>query len=192
MVVVVVVLSTVLGVVAVRADPNPALPPVEPDGLLASTLRALSEPFSISGEVTTILDLGLPELPVEGQLGAGPVNGPLATLLGRQSFKVWRSPDGVRMAHLLDVGEQDLVANGDDAWYWDSASMTAWRLPTNGLHPGGTEPPMPTDRDVPSFARATRDRFFLCVEATDPRFDREGTRRFLEGLHPREVNEVEP
>ncbi len=46
--------------------------------------------------------------------------------------------------------------------------------------------------NVPRFALATRDRFFLCIEATDPRFDREGTRRFLEGLGPREVSEVVP
>jgi hypothetical protein len=44
--------------------------------------------------------------------------------------------------------------------------------------------------NVPRFAFATRDRFFLCIEATDPRFDRELTRRFLDGLHPREVTEV--
>ena len=45
--------------------------------------------------------------------------------------------------------------------------------------------------NVKSFAFATRDRFFLCIEATDPRFDREGTHRFLESLGPREVCDVE-
>ena len=45
--------------------------------------------------------------------------------------------------------------------------------------------------NVPRFALATRDRFFLCIEATDPRFDRAATREFLQGLHPREVSEVE-
>src|SRR5207248_4576305 len=45
--------------------------------------------------------------------------------------------------------------------------------------------------NVPRFALATRDRFFLCIEATDPRFDRAATRAFLQGLHPREVSEVE-
>ena len=45
--------------------------------------------------------------------------------------------------------------------------------------------------NVPRFALATRDRFFLCIEATDPQFDREGTRRFLERSVPREVSEVE-
>jgi hypothetical protein len=44
--------------------------------------------------------------------------------------------------------------------------------------------------NVPGFALATRDRFFLCIEATDPRFDRQTTRRFLEGLGAREVSDV--
>ncbi|MFI5340428.1 MAG: DUF3341 domain-containing protein [Candidatus Methylomirabilales bacterium] len=44
--------------------------------------------------------------------------------------------------------------------------------------------------NVPRFALASREQFFLCIEAADPRFDREGTRRFLESLKPREVSEV--
>jgi hypothetical protein len=46
--------------------------------------------------------------------------------------------------------------------------------------------------NVPGFGGASRDRFFLCIEAADPRFDREGTRRFLEGLKAKEVSEVAP
>ena len=42
------------------------------------------------------------------------------------------------------------------------------------------------------FARATSDRFFLCIEAADPRFDRAGTEAFLTGLHPLGVTEVAP
>ena len=45
--------------------------------------------------------------------------------------------------------------------------------------------------NVPSFQRATRDGFFLCIEAKDKNFDREDTRTFLESLGPREVAEVE-
>ena len=41
-----------------------------------------------------------------------------------------------------------------------------------------------------AFARASRDRFFLCVESTDPRFDRTRTRKMLEGLEPLAVLEV--
>jgi hypothetical protein len=38
--------------------------------------------------------------------------------------------------------------------------------------------------NVPRFARATQDRFFLCIEATDPKFDRQATENFLINLHP--------
>ena len=44
--------------------------------------------------------------------------------------------------------------------------------------------------NVSRFALASRDRFFLCIEATDPQFDREGTRTFLTDLQPGEVSEV--
>jgi hypothetical protein len=46
--------------------------------------------------------------------------------------------------------------------------------------------------NVPRFAQASRDGFFLCIEARDPRFDQEKTRRFLETQQPREVFEVPP
>jgi Alternative complex III, ActD subunit len=45
--------------------------------------------------------------------------------------------------------------------------------------------------NVPQFALATREKFFLCIEARDPQFDREQTRRFLEGLEPLSVAEVD-
>ena len=46
--------------------------------------------------------------------------------------------------------------------------------------------------NAPRFALATRDRFFLCIEAADPRFDAEATRKFLENLGAKEVTDVEP
>jgi hypothetical protein len=45
--------------------------------------------------------------------------------------------------------------------------------------------------NVPRFALSSRDRFFLCIEATDPKFDRDETRRFLERFVPRQVSDVE-
>jgi hypothetical protein len=44
--------------------------------------------------------------------------------------------------------------------------------------------------NVPRFALASRNRFFIVIEATDPKFELEGTRRFLETLRPREVTTV--
>ena len=43
---------------------------------------------------------------------------------------------------------------------------------------------------VEQFSKVTRDRFFLCVEATDPRFDLAGTRQFMERLKPLSISEV--
>ena len=44
--------------------------------------------------------------------------------------------------------------------------------------------------NVPRFALASRNRFFLCIEASDVKFDLERTRSFLETLGPREVTTV--
>jgi Protein of unknown function (DUF3341) len=45
--------------------------------------------------------------------------------------------------------------------------------------------------NTPGFQRATKDRFFLAIEQSDPLYDTEKTRKFLEGLGPVAVSEVE-
>ena len=44
--------------------------------------------------------------------------------------------------------------------------------------------------NVPRFRLASRNRFFLCIEAADPMFDRDRTCSFLESLEASEVSEV--
>lgn len=44
--------------------------------------------------------------------------------------------------------------------------------------------------NVPEFERSSSDRFFLCIEAKDTKFNLDGTRKFLEGLKALKVTEV--
>jgi len=45
--------------------------------------------------------------------------------------------------------------------------------------------------NVPAFALASKDRFFLCIESTDPQYDRDRTWSFLVNLGARVVAEVD-
>jgi len=44
--------------------------------------------------------------------------------------------------------------------------------------------------NVPGFGKASQNRFFLCIESGDPRFDRVKTAEFLHSLRARDVSEV--
>jgi outer membrane lipoprotein-sorting protein len=105
-----------------RAAPMPDLPSTSPSTLIASTLHAVATRTSVSGTVTTHVDLGIPQLPSSLSDPAGPA----AVLLADQTFKVWYGPDGIRVAQLLPFTERDLVANRSDVWFWDAQRFTAW------------------------------------------------------------------
>jgi hypothetical protein len=128
-----------VGAGVVRANDAPSLPPIEADRLLASTALALSQPVTIAGDVETHLDLGLPEVPT----GFGGEGGAVAMLGGTQRFRVWHSPDGLRIAHITQVSERDLIVNHEEAWWWNASEMKATRVRFDDLRalmsrvPGG-------------------------------------------------------
>lgn len=152
LVAVIAVAVALVGNAAVRADPNPVLPSLTPEQLLTSSLAALAQPVTISGDVTTRLDLGIPDIPAS--MGSSQL-GSLSVLIGEQRFKVWHSPDGVRVAQLTDFGERDAVANHSDAWLWDSTQMSAQHLALASLPTSGTTKPTtaPSMGDVTAFAQ---------------------------------------
>ena len=68
---------------------------------------------------------------------------------------------------------------------FSALSMVAGLFVLNG-HP---EPYHPVF-NVLEFARASRDRFFLCIDSHDRSFDRDATSQFLESLGARQVADV--
>ena len=88
-------LLVVVGVGIVRAGSGPSLPPLGADRLLASTAHALTQPVTISGDVETSFELGLPQIPSS----LGGEGGPIAMLGGAQRFRVWHSPE-IGRAHV--------------------------------------------------------------------------------------------
>ncbi len=45
--------------------------------------------------------------------------------------------------------------------------------------------------NVPRFALATREKFFLLIETSDPKFEYDNTKAFMESLKPQEVFDVD-
>jgi hypothetical protein len=123
---------------------------------------------------------------------------PLAVLLGGMTG----SAVGFGLCYWVSVYAYPLNIGGRPLNSWPSfipvtfevtillASFTAViaMLALNGL-------PMPYHPvfNVKRFAEhASLDGFFLAIESTDSKFDREKTRAFLQGLGAKEVNDVEP
>lgn len=120
--------------------------------------------------------LGVHRSPMPAMVLAGGVTGLIAGL----ALEYWASV----IAYPLNIGGRPLaswVAFIPPAFETTIlfAALTAvfGMLAVNGL----PQPYHPLF-NVPDFALASRDRFFLCVEAADPRFDAGGTRALLESL----------
>ena len=103
------------------AGPEPTLPPVSAEDLVASVLAAKVPP--LDGTVTVHNALGLPPLPGV----AAPLTHPESTL------RVWSDGQGHdRLALPSRGGEQVLVEDGTTLWRYDSSSRTVTALDHGG------------------------------------------------------------
>lgn len=145
--------------------------------------RALDaySPFPVEG-LSDALGFHTSAVPLLGLIGgiAGAVTG-----FGMQLFiHVTLLPINVG-GRPLDSWPAFIPVTFEMAVLFSALTMLVGLLILNGL----PEPYHPVF-NVAAFAGASRDRFFLCVEARDPRFDLDATRQALHAAGALEVTEV--
>jgi hypothetical protein len=138
-------------------------------------------PFPIE-ELSEVLHLPKNRLPMIVLIGG--IVGGLTGYLMQYYVTVWYFPINIG-GRPLHSWPAYIIITFELTVLFASFAAFLGMLALNGL-------PMPYHPvfNVPNFAMASRNRFFLCIQATDPLFDRKTTCAFLERLGPREVSEV--
>jgi hypothetical protein len=163
----------------------------DPDALLAAARRASDEGFQKMDAYTPFPVEGLAEA-----IGFQRTRVPLIVLIGG----LIGCGGGFLLQYWISVIDYPINIGGRPLNSWPSfipvtfeltillAALSAvfGLLALNGL-------PMPYHPvfNVDRFELASRNRFFLCIEAADPKFDPQGTRSFLEGTGAEGVYDVE-
>lgn len=162
----------------------------DPDALVAATYRAHYQGYR---KMDAFSPFPIEEL--HDALGAHPSRLPLIVLIGGLAG----AAGGYFMQYWMNAVDYPLVVAGKPFNAWPmfipvtfectilGAAFAAvlGMLALNGL-PQPYHPVFSVDR----FALASRNRFFLCIEAADAQFDPQRTRAFLQTLGPQEVTTV--
>jgi hypothetical protein len=173
--------SPVYGLMAEFDDPNALVAAAHLARLEGYRRMDAYSPFPIE-ELHEALALPHTRLPLIVLIGG------LVGCIGGYALQYWASA----VAYPLNVGGKPLHSwpafipiTFECTILVAALSAVFGMLALNGL-------PMPYHPvfNVPRFALASRNRFFLCIESRDAKFDLEGTRYFLESLNPREVSTV--
>lgn len=118
------------------------LPERSPEDVL--TLLAGHEHQPLSGEFTQTSDLGLPELPADvagTDPDAGAVLDGLELLTSDHTGRVFLGEQDQARVQLFDsAGEQNMIVNGSDAWFYDSTVNAATHLTAAEGQPGADIP----------------------------------------------------
>lgn len=146
------------GLVAATATADRRLPSRSAEQLLVDVQSA--EIDGLSGTVVQTADLGIPEIP-----GASQNSSDLQSLIsGTHTLRVWYSgPDKSRVALLGDLGESDVITNGNDVWLWSSEDNEA----THTVLPQGQRADKPQrPADVPSTPEEAAKQLLAAVGPT--------------------------
>ena len=142
---------------------------------------------------------GYTPFPVEGlsqALGQQPTRVPLFTLIGALSGGAL----AYGMLYYASVISYPINVGGRPLHSWPAFIPITFELTVLGgsfaaffgmLALNGLPHPYHPLFNAPSFSLASRDRFFLCIQARDPQFESHQTRKFLEALGAL-VDEVPP
>lgn len=177
--------------------------PTSPYGLLAEFERPenLLSAASAAREAGYVRIEAYTPMPLEGlieALGKVPTQLPRLTLAGGLLGAI----GGFALQYYTSIIDYPLNVGGRplDAWHgWPAFVPVVFETTVLGaalfsvfgmLALNGLPMPYHPVFNVPEFKLASRDRFFLCIEARDRLFDPERTRQFLESLGPRSVRDV--